>query len=164
MEDGKEENSTNETNQPLPVMDVTPPSSAATSDGNDMDMKTVADPDPTPAPDESTEPAVTSDHKKTDTTATSGAPSKSAKAPVGAIITAIAVALILAAISIFAYLKTKPATVAPGGTNDQATQASEEATPESVDEATQAIDDSLNQLDASQDFPENELTDEALEL
>jgi hypothetical protein len=82
--------------------------------------------------------------------------------PIGAIITAIVIALILAALTVFAFIKTSN-TIEPI-TNGSDTNNQSSATPADVDETIKNIDESLNSVDDTQDVNNEGLSDPSLGL
>jgi hypothetical protein len=78
------------------------------------------------------------------------------------VITAL-ITLALAGAAVFAYMNMNNDTAeAPSG--DSSETGENEVNPEEIDNLTNEIDESMQEIDDSQDFPEEELSDENLEL
>jgi len=87
------------------------------------------------------------------------------KKPIGVIVVAVLVALGLAGLSVYMYMKNQPEPIDNNAaTADPTDEKNTEATPESVDDATQEIDESMDSLDDNTDFSESELSDDTLGL
>jgi hypothetical protein len=81
--------------------------------------------------------------------------------PIGAIVMAVLIAVGIAGLATYAYVKTSN-TAQPASTNQTTSDPS--ASTSDVDDASKEVDDSVNSVDEAQDFPDNDLTDEALGL
>lgn len=82
--------------------------------------------------------------------------------PIGAIVAAIVIALLLAGLTIMVYLKTKNS-IKPIG-NNSGQNSEQAATPADVDDATEALNQTLDSVKDDQDFNENDLSDTNLGL
>ncbi len=89
------------------------------------------------------------------------------KAPIGAIIAAIVIALLLAAATIFAYLRSSKDTTATS-TKFPTTAASTATQPQlkasDIEQTSQGIDDSIKSIDNNKDFSSTDLSDTTLGL
>ena len=140
------------------------------SNGSVMDVQSPSN-KPNPL-DEVTDPLRNGEEKSTDQPVSPpgvdlvGTPELPAKVkhgkPVGAIVMAVVIAVGIAALAAFAYIKTNN-TAQPASTQPTTTQ-QDAATPKDVDDANSDVDDSINSTNEAQDFPDNDLTDAALGL
>lgn len=90
---------------------------------------------------------------------------KHGNAPIVPIILAIVIAAVLAVVTVLAFKNTKPASsTTQTQTQNQPDQPASAVTPDSVDATSAEIDQVLGNIDEAADFPETELTDEALGL
>ncbi len=183
MEDTKETTSTAPVAVEGGVMDVKPPSS---SDASAVDVRvetgastetapvvteepvtaadTISDESEAPVgdatPTKGTEPDPKSEPGNDNPMAIPPAPAGTHKgAPKAAIVVAVIIALALAALTVFAYMKTK--NDSKQSVNDRA---SSSVTASDVDQASKDLDTSLNKADDTKDFPESDLTDQNLGL
>lgn len=149
-----------------PAQPATPPvDSVATPEDN---------PEPTPKP--TPEPTVSDAPVAAPEPVPSAAPEHSllsaqashkSDKPIAVIIVAVLVAMSLIAVTVFAYMKTQNdthpeanhTTTSPGGTHQQAA-----VTPNDVDTTSKEVDQTLSSLDDAKDFPDTELSDQALGL
>lgn len=131
-----------------------------------------AQPDPTPQEVVAPAPPVESPVETRDTDA-SPAASQQAVAPllpahaksgrpIGVIVAAIVIALLLAGLTIMVYLKTKNS-IKPIS-NNSGQNSEQVATPADVDDATEALNQTLDSVKDDQDFNENDLSDTNLGL
>jgi hypothetical protein len=171
------DNNDNQQSSSTPVMDIQPPKPAPETSADTVTSAPVeAAPaealgedtisNDTAAADASSatlEPA-TSTSSSSDTpnpmAITQPGPKKSGM-PKGAVIAAIIIGLALAAVAIFAYLKTQTKTDQP--TTTTGTQNSQ-VTAKDVDSTTQAIYDNLKSIDDTKDFADTTLSDASLGL
>lgn len=164
-----EENNPNqpqESDQPrtAPMMDVQPPRQGDPPASPNAPSTNVITPPPaeqpaeepnpvtkTGAPDPIKRPEITATHKHS--------------APIVPIILALVIAAILAVVTILAFKNNKAAapTESAESTNNL-TQQEAPVTPESIDTTTAEIDQTLGELDENSDFPEDELSDQNLNL
>ncbi len=137
---------------------ITPTTTAADSDaGTPADRPTTEEVQPQSNPTENSGPT------NPNPMAIPPAPvHKKSGAPKAAIVVAIVIALALAGLTVFAYLKTQNG--ADSKTPSTSTDSSQKATTDDVDQATKAIDDSANSTNDTTDFPANELSDQSLNL
>jgi uncharacterized protein HemX len=91
-------------------------------------------------------------------------PHKKTGTPIAAIAIAILVAVGLAGVTVYAYMKTQNETKSPYETGSQQTEQPASVTPADVDSTSKEIDDAVNSIDDSKDLPENELSDQSLGL
>lgn len=143
-----------------PVMDIQRPRSAPQGPTPAYNATPSNAPTPSPAPAPVTSPGDGSGNQNPMAiNAAPGTPHKSG-APVGVIIVAVIIGLTLAALAVFAYLKTnKPSA---GNTANQSQQSG--VTPAEVDQTTKGIDESMKSLDDSKDFSQDDLSDPTLGL
>lgn len=139
---------------------IPPQDSAASSDEQPLSTETVGTTPPAANP--SSVPSTA------DNEANQAKDSLHAKTPKAAIIAAIIIALILASLTIIAYLKTRDDGDTPAAESTTQTQTEEQATRNvtggDIDDTTQEIDQTLSEADDSEDFNANDLSDEALGL
>lgn len=83
--------------------------------------------------------------------------------PPAVILVAILIAAILAIITILVFINTDKAQ-APAVDGDTAEQQDNINTPQAVNEAADAVDQAVESTDSENDFPEDELSDQSLEL
>jgi hypothetical protein len=96
---------------------------------------------------------------------TASAPPAKKKKPALVVVLAVVVTLALAAAAVLAYMNMNNEPVSAPATDNQTSESQQqEVTPDEVEKLTEEIDQSLEGLDDAQDFPEEELTDENLEL
>lgn len=88
-------------------------------------------------------------------------PPHKAGAPIAAIIAAILVAIGLAAVTVYAYMKTQED---GKKTTSTSTQTDSSNAANEVDQTTKEIDSTLNSTSEATDFPEAEITDQSLGL
>jgi hypothetical protein len=156
-----------------PVMDVTPPTDAA-------EMPASA---PTVAPAAAEVPSTPAPAATTDASAAPAAPESTPEAPapaspmainaaavpmkhhapVGVVVGAIIIALVLAALTVFAFMKLNKNSDSTKAPVKQATTAAK-VTSSEVQETATAIDQSISSVNDSQDFNANDLTDTTLGL
>lgn len=86
----------------------------------------------------------------------------SSNKPIGAIVTAIVVALILAGLTVFAFIKTSN-TIEPIS-EDTGASTQPAATPADVDKTIEDIDKTMNSVDDTQDINNQDLSDPSLGL
>ncbi len=86
--------------------------------------------------------------------------------PLAAIVIAVIIAVALVGVTIFAYLSTRDATHQQDDDHTAQQESTEQAavTTTDVDDATQDVDSTLSSVDDAKDFPESDLTDQALGL
>ena len=121
-----------------------------------------------PSPEPQTPPVIPPNQEQPNITSGNAAgpdmtlPKNEHKAPVGAIIFAIIIAIGLAVLTVMAYQKTKSSTESQSDTTSESQQ---ETTPEAeVDSTEQAVDSDINAVDDEQDFNSSDLSDESLNL
>lgn len=163
------ENNVDEPDQEVPVAET------AAAPGSAVEETASALPENTPVS-ESTPPADTPpvdppQSPPSDTTpdAPAAAPPAAPKkhgAPVVAILLAVIVAVALAGVAVFMYLKSKNAeTLIKGSESSTQTVVEKpQASPSDVDTTTKEIDDTLTRADDAADFSANELSDTSLGL
>jgi uncharacterized protein HemX len=87
--------------------------------------------------------------------------------PIVAIIVAVVIALALVGVTVFAYMSSKNDTKHEGDDHEMTEQQSSQqsaATTTDVDDTSKEVDSTLGSVDENKDFPESELTDQALGL
>lgn len=85
-------------------------------------------------------------------------------APVITIVVAIIVALGLAGLAVFAYMKTNETKKTPESNQPVSPAAAENVTTQDVEEVDSQTEADLNSVDEATDFPETDLSDQSLEL
>jgi|GEM_PF-4216620 len=87
------------------------------------------------------------------------------KKPIGVIVIAIIIAILLAGLSVYMYKKNQPKPLDNSAASSQQTQEiKEQATTKTVDTTVKEIDDSINGQNDEKDFPQAELDDSTLNL
>ena len=153
----------NQTPRPAPSMDIQPPRPSYSSTNPERPTVSAA-----PAQTEDEVTAATeqpADTKPLIAQATAATAHPTDKAPVGAIVAALVIAVGLAALSVFAYMKTsdKPANNAKSGTQSVNQSAAPAAiTGKDVDTATKGIDETMGSTNDTADFDSNSLSDASL--
>lgn len=89
---------------------------------------------------------------------------KAGKVPVVAVVVAILIALGLAAVTVYAYMKTKDDNKATDTSSSTQQQTTTPATAGDVDQTDKDIDGALNEVNASEDFGNSDLSDSGLGL
>lgn len=121
----------------------------------------LAEPPVEPSP---TPPSGHDDHQPPHSDTPAAMPHHS-KTPVAAIVVAIIIALLLAGLTVYVYLKTKKDTPVPDDTPTTSQQSSTpKATTSDVDQANSDLDASLKEAEASEDVGSNDLSDTTLGL
>lgn len=119
---------------------------------------TASEPDPAPTPPAENPTSQGADNPMA--IPTPATPKKSGGAPVAAIVVAIVIAIALAALTVFAYLKTKHTT----SKTSNSSQAAPKLTATDIDQASQATDTTIKKVDDTKDFTTGDLTDQTLGL